>query len=295
MAPPPYAKETRSESMAQFDEPTQGDGEEEEPDIPQLDKIAVIMVALGEEISIRGVRLRVVGFFDVSVRAIRDLDGEPILPEYQINLTPGAEIPMIESRTCQPTMVVITTVNSSLEIPRVLRSRVDVLLGEGVEPTLIGKGMALTREYRFWISSGEGIYLAYMGSQVAGKGLPLFVPWFIVVLNVVATMVNSMHERRREIGVFMSLGADDMYVYRMFLFESVILGLVGGVLGAGLGLSSSMLLGPFILSSPISLGDVPTFIVPLAVALSVIACVVSSLYPTWRATKIDPVSALKAV
>ena len=37
--------------MAQYDEPTQGDGEEEESDIPQLDKIAIIMVALGEEIS----------------------------------------------------------------------------------------------------------------------------------------------------------------------------------------------------------------------------------------------------
>jgi putative ABC transport system permease protein len=63
--------------------------------------------------------------------------------------------------------------------------------------------------------------------------------------GVMNTMVSSVHERRREIGV--------------------------------------------------SLGDVPTFIVPLAVALSVMACLVSSLYPTWRATKIDPVSALKAV
>jgi len=113
--------------------------------------------------------------------------------------------------------------------------------------------------------------------------------------GVMNTMVSSVHERRREIGVFMSLGADDVYIYKMFLFESVILGLVGGVLGAGLGLASSILLGPFILTSPISLGDVPTFIVPLAVALSVMACLVSSLYPTWRATKIDPVSALKAV
>jgi putative ABC transport system permease protein len=113
--------------------------------------------------------------------------------------------------------------------------------------------------------------------------------------GVMNTMVSSIHERRREIGVFMSLGADDSYVYRMFLLESVILGLIGGVLGTGLGLAASILLGSFMLTSQISTGDIPMHIVPLAVALSLVACLVSSLYPTWRATKIDPVSALKVV
>lgn len=113
--------------------------------------------------------------------------------------------------------------------------------------------------------------------------------------GVMNTMVSSVHERRREIGVFLSLGADDSYVYGMFLLESVILGLTGGVLGTGLGLAASILLGPLMLTSPISIGNIPMHIVPLAVILSVVACLVSSLYPTWRATKIDPVSALKAV
>jgi len=202
-------------------------------------------VDIGDEISIRGVRLRVVGFFDTSVRAIDDLDGEPILPEYQVNLTPGAEVPIIESRTCQPTMVVITTVDTALEIPRVLLSRVDVLLGEDVEPTLIGKGMALTREYRFWVSSDEGVYLAYMGSQMGGKGLPLFVPWFIVVLNVVATMVNSMHERRREISILSSVGLNPAHLTGIFMAEASILGVVAGGFGYLLGLGWYPLMARF--------------------------------------------------
>jgi len=202
-------------------------------------------VELGDEITIRGIPLRVVGFFDAGVTAIRDLDGESILPEYQVNLTPGAEIPIIESWTCLSTTVVITTVDTALEVPGVHLSRVDALLEEGAEPTLIGKGMALTREYRFWISSGEGVFLAFMGSQVGGKGLPLFVPWFIVVLNVVATMVNSMHERRGEIGILSSVGLNPAHLTGIFMAEASILGVVAGGFGYLLGLGWYPLMARF--------------------------------------------------
>jgi len=113
--------------------------------------------------------------------------------------------------------------------------------------------------------------------------------------GVMNTMVASIHERRREIGVFMSLGADDRYIYRIFLLESLILGAVGGLLGSGLGLTFSILLGPLAMGIPVNIASVPVFLVPLAIILSVAACLVASLYPTWKATRIDPVSALKAV
>jgi putative ABC transport system permease protein len=113
--------------------------------------------------------------------------------------------------------------------------------------------------------------------------------------GVMNTMISSVHQRRREIGVFMSLGADESYIYRIFLSEAVILGLVGGILGAGLGIASSLLLGPIALSKPINFSDIPMFSIILSVGLSVAASIIASLYPTWRATKIDPVNALKAI
>jgi putative ABC transport system permease protein len=112
---------------------------------------------------------------------------------------------------------------------------------------------------------------------------------------VMNTMINAVHQRRRELGVFMSLGADEVYIYKIFLYEALILGLVGGVMGSALGILSSMFLGPYMLSTAITVEDIPVFIVPVSIAVAVVACLVSSLYPTWRATKIDPVSALKAI
>lgn len=113
--------------------------------------------------------------------------------------------------------------------------------------------------------------------------------------GVMNTMISSVHQRRREIGVFMSFGADESYIYRIFLFEAFILGVVGGVFGAGLGIASSLFLGPLALSTSINLSDIPMFSIILSVGLSVAACIIASLYPTWRATKIDPVNALKAI
>jgi putative ABC transport system permease protein len=113
--------------------------------------------------------------------------------------------------------------------------------------------------------------------------------------GIMNTMLASVHERIKEIGVFMSLGADNSHLYKMFLSESVILGLVGGLVGTLAGVLASLLMGPLLINVPIGFGDLPFFVIPLSIGLSVGASVAASLYPTWRASKIDPVKALKAV
>ena len=113
--------------------------------------------------------------------------------------------------------------------------------------------------------------------------------------GIMNTMLASVHERIKEIGVFMSLGADKTHLYKMFLSESVILGLVGGLVGLAVGVVASLIMGPLLINVPISLAQLPFYVIPLCIGLSVGASVVASLYPTWRASKIDPVKALKAV
>jgi putative ABC transport system permease protein len=115
------------------------------------------------------------------------------------------------------------------------------------------------------------------------------------VASIMNTMIASVHERKKEIGVFMSLGADNSHLYKLFLSESTILGLVGGIVGALSGLFASLLLGPFLINIPVTLAEVPLFIIPICLALSVVSSVIASLYPTWRASKIDPIKALKAI
>ena len=113
--------------------------------------------------------------------------------------------------------------------------------------------------------------------------------------GVMNTMLSSVQERKREIGVFLSLGADDNYLYKMFIYESILVGVSGGVIGVLIGLLASLFGSPLLLGFAIEITDVPLYIIPSVMLLSIFVCIIASLYPTWRATKIDPVQALKAV
>ena len=113
------------------------------------------------------------------------------------------------------------------------------------------------------------------------------------IAGILNTTQASVHQRMGEIGVLVSLGADNIHLYKMFLSESIILGLIGGLVGTAVGIAASLLMGPLLINTPISFVELPLFVIPLAIGLSVVASVAASLYPTWRASKIDPVKALK--
>jgi ABC-type antimicrobial peptide transport system permease subunit len=58
---------------------------------------------------------------------------------------------------------------------------------------------------------------------------------------------------------------------------------------------ASTVLGSLFVGVQVNISEIPLYIIPLASGLSVTACLIASLYPTWRASKIDPVKALKTV
>jgi putative ABC transport system permease protein len=106
------------------------------------------------------------------------------------------------------------------------------------------------------------------------------------IMNVMMTMVV---EQTREIGISKALGARNGSVLLLFLTQSTVLTVVGGVAGIifGLGASKlvSMLVGiPFI---------VPAWVIILGLALSLGVGIISGSYPAKRASKLDPVEALR--
>jgi len=193
-------------------------------------------IGIGDEIAVGGVELKVVGAFDGGISNVLDLDGESILPRYQVNYTPGADTPMIIAETCDPSAVVVTTLDAALRIRGVRTSRIDATLAPDADPTAVWKGMALAREYRLWISEGGAVSLAYLGGQLGGKGLPILVPWVIVVMNVVTTTMSSLYERRREVNILSSVGLNPSHIAGIFLAESSLMGVIAGGLGYLLGL-----------------------------------------------------------
>jgi putative ABC transport system permease protein len=108
----------------------------------------------------------------------------------------------------------------------------------------------------------------------------------IVVMNI---MMVSVTERTREIGIRKSVGARHRDILRQFLFEAIILAMLGGILG--------LTLGVYISSIFIRLMEMPFVLSPFAViaGISIPACIgiFFGIYPAWKAAKLDPIEALR--
>ncbi|MDR2372639.1 MAG: ABC transporter permease [Bifidobacteriaceae bacterium] len=109
-------------------------------------------------------------------------------------------------------------------------------------------------------------------------------------IGVMNIMLVSVTERTREIGLRKALGAKPFAIRRQFLVEATTLGLVGGVLGVGLGVTLALAL-PTVLGSSIVVSW-PAVFGALAVAVGI--GVVFGVYPATRAAKLAPVDALRA-
>ncbi|MDR1441747.1 MAG: ABC transporter permease [Bifidobacteriaceae bacterium] len=108
-------------------------------------------------------------------------------------------------------------------------------------------------------------------------------------IGVMNIMLVSVTERTREIGLRKALGAKPGAIRRQFLVEATALGLVGGVLGVGLGITGALTL-PNALGSSIVVSW-PAAFGALAVAIGI--GLVFGVYPATRAAKLAPVDALR--
>ena len=108
-------------------------------------------------------------------------------------------------------------------------------------------------------------------------------------VGIMNIMLVSVTERTREIGLRMAVGARGRDIMRQFLVEAVVLCLVGGALGIGLGSLGSWLV-KFLLTWPVQTS--PTAIAA-AVIVSAAVGIVFGFYPAWRASRLDPIEALR--
>lgn len=137
------------------------------------------------------------------------------------------------------------------------------------------------------------------GGQVAVESYQYWLVAVALVVSIVGitnAMLIAVYERYREIGTMKCLGALDRHIVLLFLVESFYQGLVGGLVGFSLGLASAIVITGFgsgfdiVLYAPrISLLTIFMGSVSLAMTLSMVA----TLYPAWRASKLNPVEALR--
>ena len=124
----------------------------------------------------------------------------------------------------------------------------------------------------------------------------------IVLVSVMNVMIMAVFERIREIGTIAAIGTPPSRILSLFLAEGLMLGVVGTVVGTALSLAAIFginLWSPtfafgqqknLVMAPTIAAGDVLTIAV-----LVVIVAVIASLQPAWKASRMDPISALRHV
>jgi putative ABC transport system permease protein len=109
----------------------------------------------------------------------------------------------------------------------------------------------------------------------------------IVIMNI---MLASVTERTREIGLRKSLGARRGQIVMQFLVESSMLATLGGAIGVILALAIAAIVR---VASPVPIST-PLYAVSIALALSTGVGLFFGIYPAMRASKLDPIEALRA-
>jgi putative ABC transport system permease protein len=120
----------------------------------------------------------------------------------------------------------------------------------------------------------------------------------VASIGIMNTMLTSVMERTREIGIMKAIGATNKDIMSIFIIEGILLSSIGGIFGIILGVFGSqgltMILNSFMMMGGSGLAPVITIMsVVLAVAVSIIVGVLSSLYPAWKAARMSPIEAVR--
>jgi len=170
----------------------------------------------------------------------------------------------------------------------------DVYLADGVAANLQG--------YGYKAESWQTLYpdiLETLAIEEFQNRLIMLLILIIAAFGIGSVMYMLVNEKTSEIGMFMAMGASGKNIRNIFLMESGILGIMGGLLGVVLGLLVALYLQsleikmdapggqeislPVVINAGSFLG-----IVVVAAALSVIA----GMYPAWKASRLDPALAI---
>ena len=109
-------------------------------------------------------------------------------------------------------------------------------------------------------------------------------------IGIMNIMLVSVTERTREIGVRKAIGARRGSIRLQFLIEALTVTVLAGLIGIGMGVGISVLVG-MVQTSLVPVVSINSIII--AFAVSVLIGVIFGLYPAWRASLLSPVEALR--
>jgi putative ABC transport system permease protein len=170
--------------------------------------------------------------------------------------------------------------------------QINFLIGEAEGVFRNIRKLQLSDESNFTVNSSSSTSDMVLENIKYVTGAAIFIgiiTLFGAAIGLMNTMLVAVAERTKEVGLSKALGATSSIIRRQFLTESVIISLVGGLWGIGIGIGIGNLVSLLLHSA---------FIIPWAwIFMAIIVCALvgigSGLYPAIKASKLNPIDALR--
>lgn len=229
---------------------------------------------VGQKFTFRGQSLTVVGVLQRLNNPINynsvDFDHTAI-----IRLDLGDDLSKNHAQIQQINLSAATSDKLQAALPAI-EKKLSELHGETDYEVVAGQDIAKPTSQFFQAVGATMVAIAAVSLIVGGIG----------IMNI---MLVGVAERTREIGIRKSVGASNLMIVLQFLTESLLISLVGGLVGYILGVATAFLIGTFIYFAPIYTWQVAL----IALGISLFVGVLFGIYPALRAARKDPIESLR--
>ena len=237
---------------------------------------------IGEQIRINGVSYEVVGILEESGGGLAGFTDDTV---YVPLTTAQSRLYTDRTRSGEKIVTSITAQAASSEqvesaindVTRVLRERHGITYGDDDDFQIFDQSSLLDT-----VNTVVGSLTAFLGAIAA-------ISLLVGGIGIMNIMLVSVTERTREIGIRKAIGALRRDILTQFLLESMVLSLLGGVIGIILGWGISMLASAvFDLTMAVDIGTIL-----LSASFAAAVGLIFGIYPAWRASNLRPIEALR--
>jgi lipoprotein-releasing system permease protein len=151
-----------------------------------------------------------------------------------------------------------------------------------------------------WMDMNKNLFAALKLEKVA-MFIILVLIVFVAAFNIASTLIMLVMEKSRDVAILKAMGATKWSIMKIFVLEGTIIGAFGTAIGSAFGWGACLVLKEYqfitldpniyyISALPVKM--VPTDIFTIVIA-SLFLCLLATIYPSWQASRMDPVEALR--